>query len=139
MNTTTESRVQEVMRLALHFAVEVHVWLMALPAADQNSTQASPPKVKRARAALESAVRALAEQPAEKLWLWQNFVDGRREYWAFNNAFPVHLDGGDPQTLGEPCGYAIFKPSRAGRQDVPDTEVMRRSAAVWGTPPAVKG
>lgn len=60
------------------------------------------------------------------LWLWKNFVGGRPEYWAFDNAFPVHLDGGDPQTLGEPCGYALFKPSRKGRHDISDAEVMRR-------------
>ena len=60
------------------------------------------------------------------LWLWKNCVEGRPEYWAFDNAFPVHLDGGDPQTLGEPCGYALFKPSRKGRHDISDAEVLRR-------------
>ena len=60
------------------------------------------------------------------LWLWKNLVGGRPEYWAFDNAFPVHLDGGDPQTLGEPCGYALFKPSRKGRHDISDAEVLRR-------------
>lgn len=64
--------------------------------------------------------------PAPKLWLWKNFVDGRPEYWAFDNPFPVHLDCGDPQTLGEPCGYAIVKPSRVGRTDVGEAEVLRR-------------
>lgn len=61
-----------------------------------------------------------------KLWLWKNFVDGKPEFWAFDNPFPVHLHSDDPQTLGEPCGYAIFKPSRAGRADVPETEVLER-------------
>jgi len=60
------------------------------------------------------------------LWLWKNFVGGRPEYWAFDNAFPVHLDSGDPQTLGEPCGYALFRPSRKGRHDISDAEVLRR-------------
>lgn len=63
-----------------------------------------------------------------KLWLWKNFIDGRPEYWAFDNPFPIHLDHGDPQTLGEPCGYAIFKPSRQGRVDVSEAEVLRRIA-----------
>lgn len=65
--------------------------------------------------------------PAEpmKLWLWKNFVDGRPEYWAFDNPFPINLDDGDPQTLGEPCGYALFKPSRKGRTDVSDEQVLR--------------
>lgn len=61
-----------------------------------------------------------------KLWLWKNFINGRPEYWAFNNPFPIHMDNGDPQTLGEPCGYAIFKPSRSGRPDVSEAEVLRR-------------
>lgn len=64
-----------------------------------------------------------------KLWLWKNFVDGRPEYWAFDNPFPIHLDNTDPQTLGEPCGYALFKPSRQGRFDVSDAEVVRRILA----------
>ena len=54
------------------------------------------------------------QQPERKLWLWKNFVDGRPEYWAFDNPYPTNLDNGDPQTLGQPCGYAIFKPSRDG-------------------------
>lgn len=66
-----------------------------------------------------------------KLWLWKNFVDGKPEYWAFDNAFPTHLDCGDPQTLGEPCGYALFKPSRAGRTDLSDDEVLRRVQASY--------
>jgi hypothetical protein len=61
-----------------------------------------------------------------KLWLWKNFVDGKPEYWAFDNPFPVFLDSYDPQTLGEPCGYAIFKESRNGRPDVADAEVLRQ-------------
>jgi hypothetical protein len=59
-----------------------------------------------------------------KLWLWKNFVDGKPEYWAFDNAFPINLNDGDPQTLGEPCGYAWLKPSRQGRFDVSDEEVL---------------
>lgn len=59
-----------------------------------------------------------------KLWLWKNFVNGRPEYWAFDNPYPVRMDCGDPQTLGEPCGYAIFKPSRNGRPDVPEERVL---------------
>lgn len=65
----------------------------------------------------------------QKLWLWKNFVDGKPEYWAFDNPFPVRVDSGDPQTLGEPCGYAIFKNSRNGRANVTDAEVLRRIAA----------
>jgi hypothetical protein len=61
-----------------------------------------------------------------KLWLWKNFVDGKPEYLAFDNPFPIHLTDADPQTLGEPCGYAIFKPSRVGRTDLSEAEVLRR-------------
>jgi hypothetical protein len=57
-----------------------------------------------------------------KLWLWRNFVDGKPEYWAFDNPFPCH-EGGDPITLGEPCGWAIFKRSENARPLWPDSEV----------------
>ncbi len=59
-----------------------------------------------------------------KLWLWKNFVDGKPEYWAFDNPFPTK-DGGDPMVLGEPCGYAIFKESVQGRHDVPEDRVIK--------------
>lgn len=83
--------------------------------------------------AVEAQVRAAlasvpVQQPA-KLWLWKNFVDGKPEYWAFDNAYPVNLMDDDPQTLGQPCGYAIFKPSRPGRQDVDEAQVLREIAS----------
>lgn len=59
----------------------------------------------------------------KKLWLWKNFVDGRPEYWAFDNPYPVY-PGGDPMTLGEPCGYAIFKESEVGRTDRSEEQVI---------------
>jgi hypothetical protein len=65
-----------------------------------------------------------AQEPV-KLWLWKNFVDGKPEYWAFDNPFPIFMDSHDPQTLGEPCGYALLKPSRAGRTDVSDEQVLQ--------------
>lgn len=37
------------------------------------------------------------------LWLWKN----GDHYWAFDNAYACH-PGGDPMTLGEPIGHAIF-------------------------------
>lgn len=59
----------------------------------------------------------------KRLWLWKNFVDGKPEYLAFDNPYPCHPNG-DPMTLGEPCGYAEFKPSRQGRHDVSDEDVI---------------
>jgi hypothetical protein len=74
---------------------------------------------------VSAALAAVPLQPvAQKFWLWKNFVDGRPEYWAFDNPYPVNLDNADPQTLGEPCGYAIFKPSRQGRTDVSEEQVL---------------
>lgn len=58
-----------------------------------------------------------------KLWLWKNFVDGRPEYWAFDNPYPVYPNG-DPMTLGEPCGYALVMKSETGRFDVSEDEVL---------------
>ena len=65
-----------------------------------------------------------------KLWLWKNFVDGRPEYWAFDNPYPTNLDNGDPQTLGQPCGYAIFKPSRDGSRGRTEEQVLREMESV---------
>ena len=50
-----------------------------------------------------------------KLWLWKNFVNGNPEYWAFDNECPIQLDNDGPQTVGNPCGYALVMPSRNGR------------------------
>jgi hypothetical protein len=69
-------------------------------------------------------------QPKQKLWLWKNFVDGRPEYWAFDNPYPTNLDNGDPQTLGQPCGYAIFKPSRDGSRGRTEEQVLREMESV---------
>jgi len=68
------------------------------------------------RAALANAARM---GPEPKLWLWKNFVDGKQEYWVFDNLYPININDDDPQTLGDPCGYALFKPSRNGRKDTP--------------------
>ena len=67
---------------------------------------------------------------APKLWLWRNHVDGRPEYWAFDNPYPRNLDNGDPQTLGQPCGYAIFKPSRDGSAGRTEEQVLREMKSV---------
>jgi len=73
--------------------------------------------------------RLSAPEPA-KLWLWKNFVDGRPEYWAFDNPYPRNLNDGDPQTIGQPCGYAIFKPSRDGSNGRTEEQVLREMASV---------
>ena len=73
-------------------------------------------------------------EPAKKLWLWKNFVDGKPEYWAFDNPYPTNLDGGDPQTLGQPCGYAIFKPSRDGSCGRTEEQVLREMESVTAPP-----
>ena len=72
-------------------------------------------------------IAALSRSVQQKMWLWRNFVDGRLEYWAFDNAYPSE-DCGDPLTLGSPVGYALFKPSINGRPDVPDHEVLAEIA-----------
>lgn len=71
-------------------------------------------------------------QPPKKLWLWKNFVDGRPEYWAFDNPYPTFMDCGDPQTLGEPCGYAIFKESRDASCGRTEESVIAAIKRVWG-------
>ena len=74
------------------------------------------------------------QQEPVKLWLWKNFVDGRPEYWAFDNPYPTNLDDGDPQTLGQPCGYAIFKPSRDGSCGRTEEQVLREMKSVTAPP-----
>ena len=63
--------------------------------------------------------------PEQMLWLWKNFVDGKPEYWAFDNPYPT-FGGGDPQTLGSPAGYAIFKESTLSpnHKDWTDAEIL---------------
>lgn len=63
---------------------------------------------------------------ADRLWLWQNFVDGKPEYWAFDNGYPCH-ENGDPITLGNPVGWAVFKPSKNGRPEVGQDELERQA------------
>ena len=63
----------------------------------------------------------------KKLWLWRN---GSHEFWAFDNPYPCYEPGGDPMTLGEPCGYAIFKSSFNGRPDRTDEYAIREMKKV---------
>jgi hypothetical protein len=82
------------------------------------------------RIAVALRTRLAQPEPEKKLWLWKNFVDGRPEYWAFDNPYPTNLDNGDPQTLGQPCGYAIFKPSRDGSNGRTEEQVLREMKSV---------
>jgi hypothetical protein len=74
---------------------------------------------------LRAAIEQAEKQEPVKLWLWKNFVNGRPEYWAFDNPYPTNLYDGDPQTLGQPCGYAIFKESRDGSRGRTEEQVLR--------------
>lgn len=71
------------------------------------------------------AAQSAPSQPS-KFWLWKNFIGGEPQYLAFDNPYPTYLDSGDPQTLGEPCGYALLKPSRNGRPGVDENAVIER-------------
>jgi hypothetical protein len=62
----------------------------------------------------------------ERLWLWQNFVDGKPEYWAFDNGCPCD-ENGDQLTLGNPVGWAIVKSSKCGCA-FSDAELERQCA-----------
>lgn len=86
-------------------------------------------KIKEQASTLRVEARALAAQQPQgeggekRLWLWKNFVDGKPEYWAFDNPYPAQ-DGGDPITLGSPCGYAIFQASKNARPEIADETVL---------------
>lgn len=47
-------------------------------------------------------------------WLWRN---GDYQFLAFDNPYPCKSVGGDPLTLGEPCGISYFRKSENGRAD----------------------
>jgi hypothetical protein len=74
--------------------------------------------------------RRPAEEELPRLWLWRN---GSHEYWAFEHLYPIHMDNGDPQVIGEPCGYAILKPSRRGRMPTAAAAEAERSRIDWRT------
>ncbi|WP_428414442.1 hypothetical protein [Methylibium sp.] len=78
----------------------------------------------------------------EQLWMWQN----GDHFLAFRHLYPCFSPGGDPMTLGEPFGRAIFKHSH-NRQGKPneqqrtdrqsprsstDPDLQRRQAASAG-------
>jgi hypothetical protein len=81
-------------------------------------------KLNKTVTALRAAIEQAEKQEPRKLWLWKNFVEGRPEYWAFDNPFPCVSVGGDPLTLGEPCGWALLKFSVNGRPDRSEQEVI---------------
>ena len=49
----------------------------------------------------------------QTLWLWQN----GDHFLAFEHLYPCYSPGGDPMTLGEPFGRAVFRKSfnRSGK------------------------
>lgn len=49
----------------------------------------------------------MSDNDKKLLWLWR---DGEGKYLAFDDLFPTLPGGGDPATLGQPCGYATFHP-----------------------------
>lgn len=71
------------------------------------------PEDDRMRAMALEAREELAEPregevvEGEKLWLWKN----GDHFLAFRHLYPCFEPDGDPMTLGEPVGYAIFKKS----------------------------
>ena len=91
-------------------------WLIDGIIEARNRSRAPITAIKQARSA--------PVQERVKLWLWKNFVDGKPEYWAFDNPFPCVSVGGDPLTLGEPCGWALLKHSVNGRPDRSEQEVI---------------
>ena len=86
--------------------------------------EATPEYIAKAITSLRQAIAEAEKQEPKRLWLWKNFVDGRPEYWAFDNPYPCVSAQGDPLTLGEPCGWAFLKPSVNGRPDRSEQEVI---------------
>jgi hypothetical protein len=107
----------------------------ALEALEAAARTRRPELIKQAITALRAAIAEAEKQEPTRLWLWKNFVEGRPEYWAFDNPFPCMSVGGDPLTLGEPCGWALIKPSVNGRPDRLEQEVID-TVTRFAAPPA---
>lgn len=117
-------------------SVEVRHWCTAVPGQPSRM-------ISRAGRDEASAIAAwntrrgspvVAGEPVEKLWLWKNFVGGKPEYWAFDNPFPCVSVGGDPLTFGEPCGWALLKPSVNGRPQRSEQEVANTVSRLHTVP-----
>jgi|SRR6185369_4469018 len=74
----------------------------------------------------------------KKHWIWKNFVNGNPEYWIFDNPYPCHPNG-DPMTVGEPCGYGIFKGSQNGRLDRSEEYALNQCKAALAYEKRSKG
>jgi hypothetical protein len=127
---------QDIMKLADEYAHRHHTDMSELTSTNAYNRDKARAELAKAIESLQSERDALAAElekvklgKPEKFWLWKNFVEGKPEYWAFDNAFPIGVTHDDPQTIGEPCGYALFKSSRKGRSDISDEEVLRKSSA----------
>lgn len=77
--------------------------LLALEADGKHADECSIEAWERAR----SALSGYQPTEGEKLWLWKN----GDHFLAFRHLYPCFEPGGDPMTLGEPVGYAVFKGS----------------------------
>jgi hypothetical protein len=56
---------------------------------------------------LQPVSETAAVSDGQTLWLWQN----GDHMLAFTHLYPCFTPGGDPMTLGEPVGRAVFKAS----------------------------
>ena len=72
----------------------------------------------------------------ERIWLWKNSEEGKPEYVAYDNPWPIGTDHDDPLTLGEPAGWAYLKPSRDGSAG--RTEEMAEAGCLRASRPAPK-
>ena len=84
---------------------------MAFDALEHHTVQTRP--IHNTELAIDALRAALAQPQAEPvdnddvLWLWKN----GDHMLAFRHLYPCYSPGGDPMTLGEPCGKAIFRHS----------------------------
>jgi len=125
--------VREALKLALE-AMKINLTLLEKvdPYDDQeDSLSDSFDLTHKAITAIKEALATPPVQEPVKLWLWKNFVDGKPEYWAYDNPFPIFMGSHDPQTLGEPCGYAWLKPSRVGREPAPNFKTTTPPQREW--------
>lgn len=79
----------------------------------ERKLEAAEEEIERLQSSNPQAPAATQPEPDQTLWLWMN----GDHYLAFEHLYPCHSPGGDPMTLGEPFGRAVFRKSfnRSGK------------------------
>lgn len=73
------------------------------------------------------AAQSASVMAGTKLWLWKN----GDHYIAYQHLYPCYSPGGDPMTLGEPCGWAEFRESHDCVAPQPSAQQAEPETVAW--------